>query len=60
MTLSVNHTLVLNILRGLNKRYDNLKFHDVHNNLFLKKITMCPESAFNSTTTFAASDGRQY
>jgi hypothetical protein len=56
-----DRTLVLNILRGLNKRYNHLKtflklvipspsFHGVHNDLMLEDITMGIE---------ATSDGQQ-
>jgi hypothetical protein len=65
------HTLVLNILRGLNKRYDLLNtflkrvvpfpsFHDVHNDLLLEELTMGVEAASDSATTFTASSGQQY
>jgi hypothetical protein len=65
------HTLVLNILRGLNKRYDLLNtflkrvvpfpsFHDVHNDLLLEELTMGVETASDSATTFTASSGQQY
>jgi hypothetical protein len=65
-----DRTLVLNILRGLNKRYNHLKtflklaipfpsFHGIHNDLMLEDITMGVEAISNSATDFVASDGQQ-
>ena len=65
-----DRTLVLNILRGLNKRYDHLKtflkrakpfpsFHDVRNDLLLEELTLDSEAASGPATALAASGGQQ-
>jgi hypothetical protein len=65
-----DHTLVLNILRGLNKKYDHVKrylkrvrpfpsFHDVHNDLLLEELTLAAEASLGSTTALATSGGQQ-
>jgi hypothetical protein len=62
-------TLVPQILRGLNKKYDHVKtflkqtwslpsFHDVRNYL-LEKLTLDAEASSGSATALAASGGQQ-
>jgi hypothetical protein len=64
-----DHTLVLQVLRGLKKKYDHFKtylkwaqlfpsFHDVHNDL-LEELTLDAEASLASATTLAASGGQQ-
>jgi hypothetical protein len=64
-----DRTIILNILQGLNKRYDHLKtflkrvvpfpsFYDVCNDLLLEEITIGVEVASDYNMTFAAV-GRQ-
>lgn len=59
------HTLVLNILRDLNSKYDNMKallqrprpfltFSEVRHDLLLEELTMDPSSSQSSTALLAA------
>jgi hypothetical protein len=63
-------TLVLQVLRGLNKKYDHVKtnlkqarpfpsFHDVRNDLLLEELTLAVESLLGSATALAAPGGQQ-
>jgi hypothetical protein len=63
-----DRTLVLHVLRGLNKKYDDVKtslkrarsfpsFHDVRNDLLLEELTLDAEASSGSTTTLVASSG---
>lgn len=63
-------TLVLNVLRGLNKMYDHVKtylkrvrsfpsFHDVGNDLLLEELTLDIEATSGSATALVASGGQQ-
>jgi hypothetical protein len=65
-----DRTLVLDVLRGLNKKYDHVKtypkqvpsfpsFHDIRNDLLLEELTLDAEATSGSTTTLAASGERQ-
>jgi hypothetical protein len=65
-----DHTLVLQVLRGLNKKYDHVKtymkraqqfpsFHDFRNDLLLEELTLDAEASSGSATTLAASGGQQ-
>ena len=60
-----DRTLVLNLLRGMNKRYDHLKtflkrakpfpsFHAVRNDLFLEELNMGAEAQHDTTTAFSS------
>jgi hypothetical protein len=62
--------LVLQVLRGLNKKYDHIKtnlkrarpfpsFHDVRNDLLLEELTLAIESLLGSATALAAPGGQQ-
>jgi hypothetical protein len=64
-----DRTLVLQVLRGLNKKYDHIKtylkrawpfpsFHDVRNDLLLEELTLDVEASSGSATALAAL-GRQ-
>jgi hypothetical protein len=63
-----DHTLVLQVLRGMNKKYDHvmtylkrarpfLSFHDFHSDLLLEELTLDAEATSNSTTSVTASGG---
>jgi hypothetical protein len=65
-----DRTLVLHILRGLNKKYDHVEtylkraqpfpsFHNVCNNLLLEELTLDAEASSGSATILAASGGQQ-
>jgi hypothetical protein len=65
-----DHTLVLQVLRGLNKKYDHVKtylkwvrpfpsFHDVRNNLLLEELTLDAEASSGLATALPASGGQQ-
>jgi hypothetical protein len=60
-----DHTLVLNVLRGLNKKYHHVKmylkrarpfpsFHNVCNDLFLEELTLDVEASSSLATALAA------
>jgi hypothetical protein len=63
-----DRTLVLNVLQGLNKKYDHVKtnlkraqpfpaFHDVRSDLLLEELTLNVEASSGSTSALAASGG---
>jgi hypothetical protein len=65
-----DHTLVLNVLRRLNKMYDHDKtylkrvqpfpsFHDIHNDLLVEELTLDVEANLGSATALAASGEQQ-
>jgi hypothetical protein len=65
-----DRTLVLQVLRGLNKKYDHVKtylkrawpfpsFHDVRNGLLLEELTLDVEASSGSATALVASNGQQ-
>jgi hypothetical protein len=65
-----DRTLVLDVLRGLNKKYDHVKtypkqvpsfpsFHDICNDLLLEELTLDADATSGSTTALAASGERQ-
>jgi hypothetical protein len=65
-----DRTLVLQVLQGLNKKYDHIKaylkrarsfpsFHDVHNDLLLEELTLDTEASSGSATALTASGGQQ-
>jgi hypothetical protein len=64
-----DRTLVLNVLQGLNKKYDHVKtylrrarscpsFHDVRNNLLLEELTLDVEASSGSATALTTSGGQ--
>jgi hypothetical protein len=64
------HTLSLNVLRGLNKKYDHVKmylkrawpflsFHDVRNDLLLEELTLDTEASLSLATSLTASAKQQ-
>jgi hypothetical protein len=63
-----DRTLVLQVLRGLNKKYDHVKtylkrarlfssFHDVRNDLLLEELSLDAEASSGSATALVASGG---
>jgi hypothetical protein len=65
-----DRTLVLNVLRGLNKKYNHVKtylkrvrlfpsFYDVHNDLLLEELTLDDEVSSGSATALATTCGQQ-
>jgi hypothetical protein len=65
-----DHTHVLQVLRGLNKKYDHVKtylkrarlfpsFHDIRNDHFLEELILDAEASSGSATALAALGGQQ-